>query len=131
MVQSASSSNTQWPSACWKPRTPCVADAMLDSRIFDSKILDSEILDSWTSRAVAFTESISLDCSDSCFEVSCLQVSCLEVTWTNARQRRSSLSFGGQNQIGGAITGPDRSLDGRRQSRSSPVAGEEKVLQRG
>ncbi|WP_271573617.1 MULTISPECIES: hypothetical protein [Bradyrhizobium] len=42
-----------------------MADAMLDSRIFDSKILDSEIFDSWASRAVAFTESIWLDYSDS------------------------------------------------------------------
>src|SRR5438309_2160816 len=65
MVQSASSSNTQWPSDCWKPRTPSVADAMLDSKFPDSKFLDSKFLDSWASRLVAFTESISLDCSDS------------------------------------------------------------------
>ncbi len=56
IVQSASSSNTQWPSDCWKPRTPCVADAMLDSRIFDRP---------GRLRVIAFTESILLDCSDS------------------------------------------------------------------
>src|ERR1700758_5079111 len=31
MVSSASSSNTQWPSACWSPRNASLADAMLFS----------------------------------------------------------------------------------------------------
>ncbi|MGY4594046.1 hypothetical protein ACVWXL_001792 [Bradyrhizobium sp. GM22.5] len=63
-------------------------------------MLDSKFLNSWASRLVAFTESISLDCSDS-------RLNGPKLTGTNARQGRLSLSLGGQNQIGGAITGSE------------------------
>jgi hypothetical protein len=56
-------------------------------------MLDSKIIDSWASRLVAFTESISLDCSDSR----------LKLTGTFARQGRFSGFLGGQNQICGTI----------------------------
>ena len=42
---------------------------------------------------------------------------------------RSGLAHG-QDQIGGAVARPHRSLDGRRQPRSSPVAGEKQVFVR-
>ena len=82
----------------------CVADAMLASK---------------ASRLVASRNRMSLDCSD---------VDCVTDI---ARHGRFSGPFAGQNQIGGAVTGPDRSLDRCRQSRISPVAGEEQVFQRG
>jgi hypothetical protein len=42
-----------------------VADAMLDSRTLDPKTFGPRAFDPKASRAVAFTESIWLDCSDS------------------------------------------------------------------
>src|SRR5262245_33805650 len=76
------------------------------------------MLDSKASRsgALLFTECISLDLSESCLILT---------------GPRPSGPLCGQYQVGGAIAGPDRSLDGCWQSRSSPVAGKKQVFQRG
>src|SRR4051794_34538722 len=102
MVQSASNSNTQCPSGRRRPSSARVAEPMLACKASPAPVPICAVL-----------ESISVDISAGLTE--------------NFRLLDSSLAHG-QHAVGGAVSGPYRSLDGRRQPRISPVAREEQVF---
>src|SRR5580700_10608813 len=108
MVQSASSSNTQCPSACRYFSSACVAELMLGSRpsAVPSCVVAAECISPvipWLCRS-GLTESL------------------------NSHRPRSSLVLG-EDEIGGAVSRPYRTFDGCRQPRISPVAGKKQVFE--
>src|SRR6516165_6348004 len=109
MVPSASSSNTQCPSACWQSSNACVAAAMLDSSASPLFSISRVLLpESMFSRPPV-----------------------LSATGRASRCRRNSSSvlWHVHNVSRSTIARPHRPLDSRRQSRISPVARKKQVFE--
>src|SRR4030081_2567958 len=104
MVQSASNSNTQWPSGWREPSNASVAEAILAS----------------------IPEAAS---GPLCVVRECITLVPVPVRLASSR-RKCGLSGlpHGEDEIGGAVPRAHRSLDRRRQPRISPVAREKQIF---
>src|ERR1700688_3946783 len=107
MVQSASSSNTQCPSGWRMSSNARVADWMLASRAA-----------SVATPTLLLPEGILLDIP---------VIIRARLRRNRALYHRSGLPHG-EDEVGGAVARPYRSLNGGRQPRISPVAGEKQVF---
>src|ERR1700738_494226 len=118
MVLSASSSNTQWPSACRRPSNACVADAMLASiallppaAMLRSTATLPSLPNGW------LPDFISFDIAS-------------RSLWVNIPKTGAACSglAHGQDEVCSAVAGSYRALDGGGQSRISPVAREKQIF---